>query len=273
MSGEKHMPDGYNERFLTKAQAQWHEISYHSSITMTERSMNVLLPYGYRKEKAYPVLYLLHGIGGDENEWKGAGLEYMLSNLLAEKEIEEFITVLPNVRTRADDRGNPEDIFTLPHFQAFDMFREELEQNVMPCIAGNFSIKGGRENTAVAGLSMGGREALYIGLTRPGIFGYTGAFSPAYGIFPYTNNGVTEKGLFDRKDFRLPDAYKDSTFLMLANGNHDEVTREQCDIYHTVLLENSTEHLYQIYAGGHDFTVWSHGLYEFVQHIFHTVSK
>lgn len=190
------MPEGYNQRYMKGNGVKWCCLSYYSSITLSKRKLNVILPYEYNDEKEYPVLYLLHGIGGDENEWKGAGLEYMISNLLAEHKIKEFIIVLPNVRTRAEDKGNPEDIFTLEHFRAFDIFREELEENIMPFIEESFKTKKGRENTAIAGFSMGGREALYIGLTRPEAFGYIGAFSSAYGIFSYTNHGITEKGLF-----------------------------------------------------------------------------
>ncbi len=262
------MPSGYNQNYIKEKGVEWRSLSYNSSITLSERKLNVLLPYGYSGEKEYPVLYLLHGIGGDENEWKGAGPEYIISNLLEEHKIKEFITVLPNVRTRADDKGNPDDIFTLEHFRVFDMFREELEENIMPFMEENFKTRKGRENTAIAGLSMGGRESLYIGLTRPGTFGYIGAFSPAYGIFPYTNNGVTEKGLFKQEEFKLSDNYKDNTFLMLANGDNDLVTKEQSYKYHNVLMKNNTKHLYKIYIGGHDFSVWSNGLYEFVQHIF-----
>lgn len=228
----------------------------------------MILPCKYNSEKEYPVLYLLHGIGGDENEWKGAGLEYILSNLLTEHKIEEFIMILPNVRTRVEDKGNPDDIYTLEHFRTFDIFREELKENIMPFIEESFKIKKGRENTAIAGYSMGGREALYIGLTRPETFGYIGAFSSAYGIFPYTNNGVTEKGLFKREEFQLPNQYKDNTFLMITNGDNDMVTKEQSYEYHNVLMKNNTRHMYKIYIGGHDFSVWSSSLYEFVQHIF-----
>lgn len=262
------MPDGYNQKYIKEKGVKWCSLSYYSSITLSERMLNVLLPCGYNEEKEYPVLYLLHGIGGDENEWKCAGPEYIISNLLAEHKIKEFITVLPNVRTRADDKGNPDDMFTLGHFMAFDLFREELEENIVPCIEKNFKTGKGRENTAIAGLSMGGRESLYIGLTRPGYFGYIGAFSPAYGIFPYTNNDVTEKGLFKEEEFRLPEQYKDNTFLMITNGDNDMVTKEQPHVYHNVLIKNNTRHLYKIYIGGHDFSVWSRSLYEFVQHIF-----
>jgi len=246
----------------------WHRLTYPSLITETERNLNVILPPEYQREKKYPVLYLFHGIGGDENEWKNAKPEYILGNLLWEKKIPEFITVFPNLRTRKEDSANPADIFSLGHFRSFDLFREELEESVMPFIKEKFNVLEGREHTAIAGYSMGGRESLYIGLTRTDLFGYIGSFSPVYGIFPYTNNGVTEKGLFLKEEFKLPEKYKSNTFLMLANGESDLVVSHQPQLYHQVLLENNTKHFYRTYPGGHDFQVWGRCLYEYVQHIF-----
>ena len=71
----------------------------------------------------------------------------------------------------------------------------------MPYMEENYSIAAGRENTAICGLSMGGRESLYIGLNMLDTFGYIAALSPGYGVFGYTANGVTEEGLFTEDTF------------------------------------------------------------------------
>lgn len=265
MNNDFEMPKAYNKSFLLSAGATWMEIEYWSTVTNTSRKANVILPKDYDDSKKYPVLYLLHGIGGDENEWKNAGSEYILGNLSAELQAPQMITVLPNVRARSNDGNNPEDIFTIEHFQAFDRFKEDLQKCLMPYIKEHFSILEGRENTAIAGLSMGGRETLYIGLTMPEVFGSVGAFSPAFGVFPYTNNSVTEPGLFKKEDFRVREAYKDSTFLMIMTGDNDTVVWDEPMRYHEVLQDNGTEHLFYITRGGHDFDVWSNGLYNFIK--------
>lgn len=241
------------------------QIQYKSTTTGTVRQANVLLPPGYSEDKKYPVLYLLHGIGGDENEWMGANPKTLIGNLVASGEAKEMVVVFPNVRARVADGGNPADIFSIPHFQAFDNFINDLRDNLMPFIKEHYSIATGRENTAIAGLSMGGREALYIGLTLPEVFGSIGAFSPAFGLLPYTNNDVTEEGLFTEHTLKLPDG--SHSFILILTGDNDVVVRDEPLRYHKVLKQNGVEHMFDITSGGHDFKVWSEGLYRFVKSI------
>ncbi len=238
------------------------EITYESKTTGTTRKANIILPVDYSEDKEYPVLYLLHGIGGDQNEWKGGKPEYIVSNLVAAGETSEMIVVFPNVRARANDAGNPGDIYTVEHFNAFDNFINDLRDDLMPFIEENYSIATGKENTAIAGLSMGGREALYIGFSMPETFGYIGAFCPAPGVLPYH----TEKGLFLEEDFRLPEG--SDNMVMIVKGKTDGVVAEWPETYHKTLEANEVEHIYYETDGGHDFTVWKHGLYNFVKRIF-----
>lgn len=246
----------------------YQEIVYPSIVTETDRKANILLPGNYQKDRSYPVLYLLHGIGGDENEWKQAEPEKVIGELVEQGLAQEMIVVLPNVRARKEDGGNPVDIFTLEHFKAFDRFREDLTGSLMPYMAEHFSIRCGRENTALAGLSMGGREALYIGLTRQEYFGYVGAFSPAFGLLAYTNNAVTEQGLLLEQQFCVEEAYRDNTLIMISNGNQDRVVFHEPRRYHEMLERNGVKHTYSTMDGGHDFGVWTEGLRRFVEKIF-----
>lgn len=242
-------------------------IEYPSDVTDTNRKANVLLPPNYDEQKQYPILYLLHGIGGDEEEWFLSNPREILGNLMAEGKIPEMIAVLPNVRARKEDKGNPEDIYTKPHFDAFDKFILDLERNLMPYMKEHFSVMDGRENTAIGGYSMGGRETLYIGFSRPQLFGYIGAFSPAFGILPYGNNGVVEEGLIAEDEFKLPEQYP--AFVMVMNGDHDLVVRDEPTRYHNALVNTKTEHVfYEVAGGGHDHEVWSNGLYNYVINLF-----
>lgn len=268
MNIQYQLPENYQKEYIAQNKPQWVTITYPSTLTGTLRKANVLLPYGYSRQKEYPVLYLLHGIGGDEQEWKAGGPEYILANLFSEGKCKECITVFPNERVRVDDTANPADTFSLPHFQSFDCFREELMECLMPYINQHFSVLTGRENTAIGGFSMGGRNTLYIGLTKIEEFGYIGAFSPTFGLLEYENLNIHENGLLSKETFAVKDMYKDSTRLFLINGDHDDVVKNQPQLYHETLLENGSEHLYHIAAGGHDFSVWSVGLYIFAQMLF-----
>lgn len=257
------VPDGYQTKREDVTYGTLETITYDSKTTGTTRKANIILPAGYDESKEYPVLYLLHGIGGDHNEWLGADPVILIGNMIADKEAEEMIVVMPNVRARADDAGNPSDIFTVEHFQAFDNFINDLRDDLMPFIEEHYAVATGRENTAVAGLSMGGRESLYIGLTMTDTFGYVGAFCPAPGVLPYN----TEKGLFEKDAFTLPDGC--DTYVMIVEGSTDNVVSEWPSTYHQTLLDNGVEHAYYVTEGGHDFKVWSHGLYNFVKELFH----
>lgn len=242
------------------------KIEYGSHLTTKLRRAQVLLPPEYGKEKEYPVVYLLHGVGGDEKEWFFGHPQEIIGNLIKAGEIPEIIAVFPNERVREDDRRNPPDVFGLQHFQAFDRFLIDLEQNLMPFMKCRFQVREGREHTAIAGFSMGGREALFIGFQRPELFGYIGAFSPAFGLFPYTNNGVTEEGLIPEDKFKISQEYP--TFVMIMTGKHDDVIYREPERYHRALVKNKMPHLYYEIPGGHDFEVWDNGLYHFLKKIF-----
>lgn len=242
------------------------EISYDSKTTGTIRKANIILPPKYDENKKYPVLYLLHGIGGDHNEWLGAEPVNLLSNLVAEGKAKEMIVVIPNVRARANDAGNPQDIYTLEHYKAFDNFINDLRDDLMPYIEVNYPVLKGKENTAIAGLSMGGRETLFIGLSMPDTFGYIGAFTPAPGLLPYTNFGVSEEGLFSKETLRLPTG--SDNFVMINAGLSDGIVSIWPETYHKTLEENGVENTFYVTDGGHDFTVWKNGLYNFAKEIF-----
>lgn len=241
-------------------------ITYNSKTTGTIRKANVILPPEYNENEKYPVLYLLHGIGGDQNEWLGAEPVNVISNLVAGKEAVPMIVVIPNVRARVEDAGNPQDIYTLEHFKAFDNFINDLRDDLMPYIESEFPVLTGRENTAIAGLSMGGRETLYIGCSMPETFGYIGAFTPAPGLLPYTNFGVSEEGLFKKETLGLN---LDNKHLVMINaGESDEIVSVWPKTYHEALVANGVEDIFYVTKGGHDFVVWKNGLYHFVRRIF-----
>lgn len=241
---------------------------YYSTTTERKRNVIVILPNGYTEEKKYPVLYLFHGGMEDENDWISGGVKNMIGNMIASGEAKEMILVLPNCRCREDDSVANADGFALGHVQSFDNFLNDFKDNLMPYIESNYSVAAGRENTAIAGLSMGGRVALNIGISLPEKVGYTGAFSPAYGIFPYTNMGLTEEGLFTEKTFTLPDEYKDNTFIMINNGNQDNMVKDEPKRYHNALDANGVKHIYYTLDGMHDWKVWRNGFYNYARYLF-----
>lgn len=255
-------PADFDQTLADVAYGETVLVRYDSSTTGTERRAMVLLPPNYDPEKEYPVLYLLHGIGGDETEWSGGRPTWVIGNLVASGEAAEMIVVMPNVRARANDSANAKDMYTQTHFAAFDNFINDLRDDLMPYIAAHYGVASGRENTAIAGLSMGGREALYIGLTMPETFSYVGAFCPAPGVLPYNVEG----GLFQTEDFKADEAY--DTYILINAGKNDGVVSSWPQTYSDTLTANGTAHTFYVTDGGHDFRVWKHGLYNFARNIF-----
>lgn len=261
------MPESFDKKQDGVTYGTVQRQQYYSTTTGKDRKVNIILPAGYTEEKKYPVLYLLHGIGGDQNEWlNGGNPDAIVGNLTAQGLAKEMIIVIPNCRARANDSATTD--FDLDHYAAFDNFINDLRDNLMPYMAENYSIATGRENTAIAGLSMGGRESLNIGLNMTDTFGYIAAFSPGYGVFAYTANGVSEPGLFTEETFRLPDEYKNNTLLMINNGISEGGENAIGGTCHKVLEKNEIPHIFYVTEGGHDFQVWKHGLYNFALQIF-----
>lgn len=245
------------------------EIQYYSSTVGKKRNATIVLPPDYTTEKQYPVLYLLHGLGQDNTQWVNDGnADIILGNMLAENTAQEMILVLPNCRARENDSANPVDAFTLEHYKAFDNFKNDLVNDLMPFIRNNYSVRTNRENTAIAGFSMGGREALYIGISMQENFGYIAAFCPAPGIFAYSMNNVTENGLFEKKNFKIKKEYRNDTLLFIAGGKNDTIVTDWPQKYHDALAANNVKHVWYTVSGGHDFDVVCRGYYHFVSKLF-----
>jgi enterochelin esterase family protein len=155
--------------------------------------MLVYTPPDYDRSKdLYPVLYLLHGWGGDEEEWTNAGyLPQIMDGLLAEKKIQPMLVVMPN--GHPDEPAAPHVLPgarrpTLPGADVSErhtrLSSQGLLDDVIPFVEANYRVKTSRENRAIAGLSMGGEQAVFIGLNHLDRFAWIGSFSGAFVMLP-----------------------------------------------------------------------------------------
>ncbi len=158
-------PQGFDVRRDGIGHGKLETVEYDSTTVGAKRKAQVYTPPGYARDQKYPVLYLLHGIGGTEMEWtRGGAANVILDNLLAEKKIVPPIVVMPNGRA-AKDIG-PRD--PIPkQSPAFAAFEKDLLTDLIPYIEKNYAVKTDRESRALAGLSMGGGQALSIALRFP----------------------------------------------------------------------------------------------------------
>jgi enterochelin esterase-like enzyme len=234
-------------------------IFYQSKTVGTKRKAMIYTPPGYSKDKKYPVLYLLHGIGGDEHEWLNGGHpQIILDNLFAENKIEPMIVVMPNGRAMKDDRpiGN---IFDSAKVQAFATFEKDLLNDLIPFIEKKFPVYTDREHRAIAGLSMGGGQALNFGLGNLDKFAWVGSFSAAPNTKP--------------PELLLPnpdEARKKLKLLWISCGDNDGLITFSLRT-HNYLVANDVPHIFYLMPGVHDFHVWKTSLYIFAQLIFKPV--
>ncbi len=229
-------------------------IEYESKTVGTTRKINVYTPPGYSKDKKYPVLYLLHGIGGDETEWQRFATPDMLfDNLIADGKAVPMIVVLPNGRAQKNDRAEGNVFESAP---AFAVFEKDLLNDVIPAIESRYSAQADREHRALAGLSMGGGQSLNFGLGHLDTFAWVGGFSSA----PNTK----------QPEELIPDpakAKEQLKLLWLSCGNKDGLINiSQRTQRH--LKKHDIPHVWNVDSHGHDATHWRNNLYHFSQLIF-----
>ena len=234
-------------------------IRYPSKTVGTTRRALIYTPPGYSKKKKYPVLYLLHGIGGDEKEWLNGGHpQVILDNLYAENKIEPMIVVMPNGRAMKDDRAGG-NIFDSAKVRAFATFEQDLLNDLIPYIEKTFPVINHPDSRAIAGLSMGGGQSLNFGLGNPDKFAWITGFSSA----PNTK----------RPEELIPDpdeVKKKIKLLWISCGDSDRLITFSKRT-HDYLYQKNVPHVYYIEPGGHDFKVWKNGLYMFSQFLFKPV--
>lgn len=234
------------------------------------KEANVYLPAGYSEDKKYNVLYLLHGIGGDEDEWgmnkSTSRVKTIMDNLAYYGDIESFIVVTPNGRAGgSNDREGS-------MMEAFYVFGKELRNDLIPYMESHYStyadydengydLSATREHRAIAGLSMGGMQTINIGLGEcTDLFAYFGAFSAA----PTSNPASKTAGI-------LKDSEYDIKYFYNICGTEDRVAYPSASAAAKTLPALSDKFIdgenfmWQELPGAHDFHIWYLGFYNFAQ--------
>lgn len=238
-----------------------------------EKYANVYLPYGYDEQKKYNVLYLMHGIGGDENEWGMTGdtsrVKIIMDNLIYNEDIEPFIVVTPNGRSGADFANRSSD------YHSFYEFGKELRNDLIPYIESHYAtygqsgendydMKTDRAHRAMAGLSMGGMQTINIGMCEClDLFSWFGAFSSAPTSYPSSDIAL-KLAAFPEENidyFYAMCGTEDGVAYQSARG----AVRGLTDL--TDKLDDSNFY-WQELPGVHDFNIWNLGFYNFAKIIF-----
>ena len=256
---EKHAPAGFDSMQANMPHGKIDTVSYESKTVGSTRRSLIYTPPGYSKKKKYPVLYLLHGIGGDEKEWLNGGHpEVILDNLYAQGKVEPMIVVLPNGRAMKDDRATG-NIFDSAKVAAFARFEKDLLNDLIPFIEKYYPVYTDREHRAIAGLSMGGGQSLNFGLGNLDKFAWIGGFSSA------PNTKIPEQLVPDPEKAR-----QQIKLLWISCGDADGLISFSKRT-HDYLVEHNVPHIFYVEPGVHDFKVWKNSLYMFSQLIFKPV--
>ena len=252
----KAAPQGFDQERAGIAKGTVKLIEYQSESVGTTRKANVYLPPKYNpKKKKYSVLYLLHGIGGDEWEWVNDGgvPNIIMDNLYADKKVADMIVVMPNGRAQKDD-SRAGGFGSAPAFGEFD---KDLIGSLIPYIEKNFSVYTDRDHRAIAGLSMGGGQSLNFGLGHMDVFAYVGGFSSA----PNTMRAAQ----------LIPDVdkvKKENKLLWMVCGGADGLMNNSAQLKAFCDEKGIPCTLINYPEGQHNFVVWKYGLYNFAQLIF-----
>ena len=247
-----------------------HQVWYRSPTLDLTRRMFVYTPPGYEQSKnSYPVLYLLHGAGGDEEAWTTLGLTpTILDNLINQGKAVPMIVVMTNGNPNQAAAFPDSPVLEGPEVGTFAMgnqqFEKSLVNDVIPYIEANFRVKKGKANRALSGLSMGGLQTMNTTFQNPELFDYIGVMS--MGFADLSRFGIEVKeGERDRQIQDLKAA--NPKLYWIACGKDDF-------LYGTVVTMRQEldsagfQYTYRESTGGHTWSNWRIYLSEFAPMLF-----
>ena len=249
-------PEGFDKETADIERGTIVETEYQSKTVGTTRKVTIYLPPKYDKSKKYPVLYLLHGIGGDHKEWMQGVPNIIMDNLYAKGKAKPMIIVMPNGRALPNDKAEG-NIYGPEMVKGFEIFERDLIDDLIPFIQSNYSTYTDQAHRAIAGLSMGGGQSLNFGLGNLDKFAYVGGFSSA------PNTKQPEQLIPDMAAMK-----KANKLLWMVCGSKDGLMFNSSRLKAFCDKNEIPCTLIEYPDGQHNFVVWKYGLYNFSQLIF-----
>lgn len=237
------------------------------------RRVSVYTPPGYEtSDIKYPVLYLLHGIGGDEESWLGSGrAAQIIDNLIAQDKAKPMIVVMTNGNVSQEAApGESSEGFITPSFMlpnTMDGKFEETFIDVIKFVESNYRTIESKEGRAIAGLSMGGFHTAYISLYYPNTFDYVGLFSSALNVNPRGNNPSSPvyQNVDEKLKQQMNNGYK---LYWIGVGVDDTAVYQGIQEYRKKMDSIGMKYEYVETDGGHTWQNWRSYLADFAQKIF-----
>lgn len=245
------------------------KVWYHSDGLGMDRRLTVYTPAGYENSgKRYPVFYLLHGMGGDENAWSELGrTAQIMDNLIAQGKAEPMIVVMTNGNAALEAAPGESSLgFAAPTMQLPKTMEGSFETcfpEVVKFIDKNYRTKAGKKNRAIAGLSMGGFHSMHISKQYPDMFDYVGLFSAA--IMP---SGEVTSPIYQDIESKLAVQFaKKPALYWIAIGDKDFLYQANSD-YRKLLDSKGYPYKYYETGEGHIWKNWRIYLTEFAPMLF-----
>lgn len=243
---------------------------YNSPSLGMQRRMSIYTPPGYtenNKEK-YPVFYLLHGMGGDEEAWLALGrAAQIFDNLIAQGKAKPMIVVMPNGNVSMEGApGETSEGLIVPNPflpKTMDGTFENAFPDIVKYIDNNYRTIRDKKHRAIGGLSMGGYHSKYISALYPDMFDYVGLFSAA--VDPWENS---KSPVYSNMDVKLKKQFSNGLQLYwIAIGKDDGLYPSNTN-YRKYLDDHKYPYTYYETGGGHAWVNWRDYLIQFVQKIF-----
>lgn len=247
------------------------KIWYHSAKENMDRRLTVYTPAGYETSgKKYPVLYLLHGIGGDEEAWYTQGRStQILDNLIAQGKAKPMIVVMTNGNISMEAApGEGSEGLTVPTMGLPKTMEGTFETDfpeIISFIDKTFRTQANKKGRAIAGLSMGGFHSLHISKQYPDKFNYVGLFSAAIGVTDPSISPIY--GDFDKKLDNLFSKKNRPALFYIACGNSDFLFKANTD-FRAQLDAKGYPYKYYETDGGHIWRNWRKYLADFTPRLF-----
>ncbi|MBP5229053.1 MAG: esterase [Bacteroidales bacterium] len=253
------------------------KVWYPSASFSNSRRMSIYTPPGYnpRGSKKYPVFYLLHGAGQDEDSWLGFGrMAQIMDNLIREGKVKPMIVVMPNGNVSQQSAPlEGSDSYILPTFFPPRTMNGEFEASfneIISFVESNYRVKKSKDSRAIGGLSMGGFHSIYISANNPKLFGYVGLFSPVLDpsiAQPANKTGFELSEIYINFEQKLKTQFEKAPLYWIGVGDKDPY-KPQVDKLRTLLNNNNLQYSYNETSGGHVWTNWRIYLEEFLPLLF-----
>ena len=242
---------------------------YESPTLGAKRRMMIYLPPGYDESRQkFPVLYLLHGTGGDETVWLEQGhAAQIMDNLIASGKAEPMIVVMPNGHTDTPAAAGmgPDNNYqpTFAHKQWMEGTFESSFNDIVTWVDNNYRTRASKRYRAIAGLSMGGYHSLYISANQPDDFNYVGLFSAAIGRMDQGKSKI-----YDNLEEKLIAQFKQRPRLYWMGIGKDDFLYKDNAAFRELLDKNRLRYTYHESGAGHEWANWRDYLVIFSQLLF-----